>query len=95
MGTWMSDIWEKASSFQAETSQCTPVSGTCEAQRRNKSDRANCRFASPHSEKALETSKGGEEKDKKIIPLHSSSIVSFPPHNFASLIFKGPGESFA
>lgn len=89
--------WEKPSSSQVEMSQCTAVSGTRQARRRNKSDRANWRFATPHSEKALETSEGGgkDSQKKKITPLYSSSILSFPLHNFPSLIFKGPGETFA
>lgn len=36
-----------------------------------------------------------KKRPKKITPFHSYSILFFPPHDFASLIFKDPGETFA
>lgn len=87
--------WGRLPSSCAKTTECTAVSGTCQARRRNKSDRANCRFASPHSEKLQRLQKNKKKKKKDLPSTHPSSILSFPPHDFASLIFKGPGDTFA
>lgn len=57
--------WGKLPSSQAKTSECTAVSGTCQARRRNKSDGANCRFASPHSEKLQRPQKKQKKKRKR------------------------------
>lgn len=50
------------------------------------------------SEEAEEKEEEEEEEEQKDPPPSTpnpSSFLSFPPHDFASLIFKGPGETFA
>lgn len=78
MGTWLLDTWVIGEAVvSGKTAECMAVTVMCQTQR---CDKANCRLASPRSEK---------------LPRQKSFFFPILfPSELLSLIFKGPRDTF-